>query len=157
MGAAAVPIMYAVTAASTAYGVYSSQQTAAMQEEDARARGRQAAAQAREQEIDRLSLFRKVAAENTARMAAGGIAMEGTLADIQEGNIATLEEDVAGIQATGAAQQQYFGKAASNARAAGQMGSFSAILKGASGATNIAQSNAYVQAPTSTGTITGVS
>lgn len=147
MGAAAVPIMYAVTIASTAYGVYSSQQQAAMAEEDARARGRQAGAQAREEEIDRLSLFRQVAAENTARMAAGGLAVEGTLADIQEGNIATLEEDVAGIQASGAAQQSYYGRAASNARKAGNMGSFAALLKGVSGVSNVSQSAAYVQTP----------
>lgn len=149
--------MYAVTIASTAYGVYSSQQQSAMLEEDANARARQAGAQAREEEIDRLSLFRQVAAENTARMAAGGLAAEGTLADIQEGNIATLEEDVAGIQASGAAQQAYYGRAASNASKQGTLGSFGAIMQGVSGISNISQSTAYVQTPSASGTTTGVS
>ncbi len=149
-----------MTAVSTAQGIYSAQQSADMQEGDARARGRQAATQAREQEIDRLSLFRKVAAENTARMAAGGFAVEGTLAQIQEGNVATLEDDITGIKTSGAAQQQYFGRAANNAQSAGAMNSFSALLQGAASMSNVAQMGANVQTPSptgTTGTLTGVS
>ncbi len=157
MGAAAIPVMIAMTAVSTAATLYTTQQQSDAQEADVRSRGRQAATQAREQEIDRLALFRQVAAENTARMAAGGFAVEGTLAQIREGNLATLEDDITGIKTSGAVQQQYFGRAIDNVQSAGAMSSFSALLQGAASMSNVVQTGANVQTPSPTGTITGVS
>jgi FlaG/FlaF family flagellin (archaellin) len=157
MGAAAVPIMVATTVASTAAGVYSAQRSASLAASDARARGRQAASQAREEEISRLDLFSQVASENTARMAAGGLAQEGTLAQITEGNISTMEEDTAGIRATGASQQAYYNQAASNAKSQGNLNSFTALLQGAG--QGMSAYNAYQNTalPSGSGSVTGTS
>lgn len=149
--------MIATTIASTAAGVYTSQVSANIAEEDARARGRQAAAQAKEEEINRLDIFSQVASENLARMSAGGLAQEGTLAQITQGNIATLEEDVEGIRASGAAQQSYYGRAASNAQTMGGLNTFTSLLQGASQLSGIGYNVNQTAVPQATGSVTGVS
>lgn len=148
--------MIATTIASTAAGVYSAQRSSAIAAEDARARGRQAASQAKEEEINRLDIFSQVASENLARMSAGGLAQEGTLAQITQGNIATLEEDVEGIRASGAAQQSYFGRAASNARSTGNLNTFTSLLQGASQLAGIGYNVNQTEVPQAKGSVTGV-
>lgn len=132
MGAAAVPIMIATTVVSTAGGIYSSQQQSKMAAEEQRARGRQAAAASKEEEIERLKLFKETQARNMAMMAAGGLASDsGTLAQINQGNIASMEEDVQGIRTTGKATQAYMNRGADNARKAGVMQGWTQGLQGA--------------------------
>lgn len=155
---AMIPIMIATTIASTAAGVYSSQRSAAIAAEDARARGRQAAMQAKEEEINRLDIFSQVASENLARMSAGGLAQEGTLAQITQGNISSLEEDVQGIKASGAAQQSYYNRAASNASSQGRVNTFATLLQGASqlSSINYSVNQTAIPSDTATGSVTGV-
>lgn len=155
MGAFAVPIMIATTVASTATSMYSAQQQSKMMEEDARARGRQAAAQAKEEEISRMQQYRDVQARNIAAMAAGGLASDsGTLGMIGQGNISNLEQDVGQMQLAAGAQQSYYSQAASNARKQGRIGMFNSLMQGASSLAGIEAQTAF-SSPTGQGYISG--
>lgn len=133
MGAAAIPIMIATTVASGAAQIYSGIQQSKFQQAEADRRARQAQAQAKDQEIERLSIFNRDFSENAAKQAASGFQTgSGTLDQIQQGNINNMKEDVEMIQLTGEARAQSAREQGRMAKRQGRINTFVNVLNTAS-------------------------
>ena len=158
MGQAAVPLQIVTAIAGTALSVSSSKRSAQIQAAQMEQRRRQAAAEARSRELQRSKVFRKTTGMNLAKMAAGGLAIEGNLASILEGNVTSFEQDLKLNQLSSQAQQANYLQAGKDIISAGNIQAAGGLISGIGQLANIYSDVKKTSVPTTpTGNITGVS
>lgn len=160
MGTAAIPLMIGATAVSTVGSIYSAQRQGSIMRDQAMRQKEQAGNEARDAEINRLQAFQEQFANNIAMGAIGGAdTTSGNFAQVQEGAINKMEQDVKMIQTGGALSQRYADIQAQNAQSMANINSFNALAQGVASGANIYSMYDKTKTPNkpNTGTVTGIS